>query len=89
MCVCVSVTLTTHKVLLSDGEHTLALQHQGMGTAGVHVGQEGLLCHPQRKPLELAVTQQAGCVQVPGGEKVLHLSQESQERPSTKMIHNT
>lgn len=59
----VNASLTTHKLLLADGEHAPALQHLRVGAAGIDAGQEGLFCHPDRKPLELAVAQQAGCVQ--------------------------
>lgn len=38
-----------------------------MGAAGVHQRKESMFGHPWRKPLELAVAQQAGCVQVPDG----------------------
>lgn len=58
-------SLTTHKLLLADGEHAPALQHLWVGAAGIDTGQEGLLCHPDGKPLQLAVTQQAGGVQTP------------------------
>lgn len=80
MCVCVRrcctmqmPSLTAHKLLLADGEHTPALQHLWVGAAGVDAGQEGLFCHPDGKPLQLAVAQQAGGVQKPargggGGE---------------------
>lgn len=69
VCVCVKVLhqvntlLTAHKLLLADGKHASALHHQWVGAAGVHTGQEVVFCHPDRKPLQLAVTQQAGSVQ--------------------------
>ena len=70
-CVCVRVrvacaSLTTHEVVLAHGEQAHALQHLGVGAAGVDEGQEGLRRHPRRQPLDLAVAQQAGRVQVPG-----------------------
>lgn len=37
-----------------------------MGTAGIAQGEKGVLRHPQREPLQLAVTQQAGRIEVPG-----------------------
>ncbi len=40
-----------------------------MGAAGVHQRKESVLGHPWRKPLELAVAQQAGRVQVPDGAR--------------------
>lgn len=61
----VNASLTTHKLLLADGEHARALQHLRVGAAGVDAGQEGLFCHPDWKPLQLAVAQQAGGVQTP------------------------
>lgn len=36
-----------------------------MGTAGINEGHKLVLCHPLRQPFQLAVTQQAGGVQVP------------------------
>lgn len=63
------VSLTTYKLLLAHSKHASALQHLRMGTAGIDAGQEGLLSHPDRKPLELAVTQQAGGVQASAGER--------------------
>lgn len=76
VCVCmklldqVKASLTTHKLLLADCEHAPALQHLWVGAAGIDAGQEGLFCHPDRKPLQLAVAQQAGGVQTPvrGGD---------------------
>lgn len=72
VCVCfttfcepVKASLTTHELLLADGEHASALQHLWVGAAGIDAGQEGLLCHPDGKPLQLAVAQQAGSVQTP------------------------
>ncbi len=59
----VNALLTTNKLLLADGEHAPALQHLRVGAAGVDAGQEGLFCHPDGKPLQLAVAQQAGGVQ--------------------------
>ena len=59
----VNASLTAHKLLLADGEHAPALQHLRVGAAGVDAGQEGLFCHPDGKPLQLAVTQQAGGIQ--------------------------
>lgn len=61
----VNTSLTTHKLLLADGEHASALQHLRVGAAGIDAGQEGLFCHPDWKPLQLAVAQQAGGVQTP------------------------
>lgn len=58
----VNASLTTHKLLLADGEQTLALQHLRVGAAGIDAGQEGLFCHPDGKPLQLAVAQEAGGV---------------------------
>lgn len=70
VCVCVwrcqnkvNALLTAHKLLLADGEHVPALHQQWVGAAGVDTGQEVLLRHPDRKPLQLAVAQQAGSVQ--------------------------
>ena len=60
-----NASLTTHKLLLADGEHAPSLQHLWVGAAGVDAGQEGLFCHPDGKPLQLAVAQQAGGVQAP------------------------
>ncbi|KAF3859105.1 hypothetical protein F7725_021504, partial [Dissostichus mawsoni] len=65
----VNASLTTHKLVLADGEHAAALQCLRVGAAGGDAGQEALLCHPDRKPLELAVTQQAGGVQPPAGRQ--------------------
>lgn len=62
----VNASLTTHKLLLADGEHAPALQHLRVGAAGIDAGQEGLFCHPDGKPLQLAVAQQAGGVETPG-----------------------
>lgn len=61
----VNASLTTHKLLLADGEHAPALQHLWVGATGVDARQEGLFCHPDGKPLQLAVAQQAGGVQTP------------------------
>lgn len=58
-------SLTTHKLLLADSEHAPALQHLWVGAAGIDGGQEGLFCHPDGEPLQLAVAQQAGGVQAP------------------------
>lgn len=74
LCVCVrtevlhrmNTSLTTHKVVLADGEHAPALQRLRVGTAGVDAGQETLLRHPHWEPLELAVAQQTGGVETPG-----------------------
>lgn len=63
----VNASLTAHKLLLADGEHASALQHLRVGAAGIDTGLEGLLCHPDRKPLQLAVAQQARGVQAPAG----------------------
>lgn len=65
VCVCVRASLTAHELVLADCEHTPALQHLRVGAAGADGGQEGLLRHPDRKPLQLAVTQQAGGVETP------------------------
>jgi len=65
----VNASLTTHKLLLADSEHTPALQHLRVGAVGIDVGQEGLLCHPDGKPLQLAVAQEAGGVQTPAKGK--------------------
>lgn len=71
MCVCIKVfyqvnaSHTAHELLLANGEHVPALQHLRVGAAGVDAGHEGLFCHPDGKPLELAVAQQAGGVQMP------------------------
>lgn len=62
---CVRALLTAHELVLADGEHTLALQRLWVGAAGMDGGQEGLLRHPNRQPLELAVAQQAGGVETP------------------------
>lgn len=70
LCVCVRVlyqvnaSLTTHKLFLADSEQAPALQHLWVGTAGVDAGQEGLFCHPDGKPLQLAITQEAGGVEM-------------------------
>lgn len=70
--------LTTHELLLADGEHAPALEHLWVGAAGVDRGQEGLLCHPDGKPLQLAVAQQTSSVQTPvkgtedTGSRTLH-----------------
>lgn len=42
----VDASLTTHKLLLADGEHAPALQHLRVGAAGIDAVQEGLFCHP-------------------------------------------
>lgn len=71
MCVClwvlchINASLTAHKLILADSKHTPALEHLRVGAAGVDAGQEGLFSHPDGKPLQLAVAQQAGGVETP------------------------
>lgn len=55
---CTRHRLTTHKFVLADRKDTLGLQWLWMGTAGIAQGEEGVLCHPQWEPLQLAVTEQ-------------------------------
>lgn len=63
----VNASLTAHKLFLADSEHACALQHLRVGAAGIDTGQEGLFCHPDGKPLQLAVAQEARGVQTSGG----------------------
>lgn len=60
-----NLSLTAHKAIWADSKNTPPLQQLRVGTTGVNEALEAVLHHPLREPLQLAVTQEAGGVQVP------------------------